>query len=159
KRHEIWRYFVHLRMTGFFRAPPDLHHFRTGRVPTCRAALIPCLLSHLGSIDADATWMGLDEGVSILLVADSDYLRHFATACLRRSGFRVIEAEDGQSGLQLFEKDRAEIDLILTDLTMPRMSGMEMIREIRRMDATAKVVLMSGNADLADVLGNDRCQN
>jgi CheY-like chemotaxis protein len=53
-------------------------------------------------------------------------------------------AEDGERGLGLFIANQEEIDLILTDVSMPRMSGPEMARQIRRIDSEVKLIFMTG---------------
>ncbi len=60
-------------------------------------------------------------------------------------GHRVIEAGDGEEGLQLFEKRR--VDLILTDLRMPRLDGLTVLRETKGQGADVEVILVTGYGD------------
>jgi two-component system chemotaxis response regulator CheY len=67
----------------------------------------------------------------ILVVDDSLTMRQLVRMTLVRSGYEVVEAEDGQKGLQ---KASAEaFDLVLSDINMPIMSGLEMLRGIRQL--------------------------
>jgi two-component system cell cycle sensor histidine kinase/response regulator CckA len=56
----------------------------------------------------------------------------------------VITAEDGREAVDVFLAGRGAIDLVLLDLTMPRMSGLEVLERIRKVDPGVKVVLCSG---------------
>ena len=61
-----------------------------------------------------------------------------------RDRVAVLSAADGAEGLDVFRAHRAEVDLVLLDLTMPRMGGSEVFRELKQLDPTVRVVLMSG---------------
>jgi two-component system cell cycle sensor histidine kinase/response regulator CckA len=63
-------------------------------------------------------------------------------------GFSVIEAEDGQSGADLFAAHATSLVLVIADMTMPRMNGEETVREIRRVRADVPVVLTSGYGEI-----------
>ncbi len=68
---------------------------------------------------------------TILFVDDSLSIRTLVKMILEEAGYQVILAEDGQDALSYFD-DRT-IDLVITDLHMPRMNGLELIREIRKL--------------------------
>jgi CheY-like chemotaxis protein len=84
-------------------------------------------------------------GGRILLVEDDRFLRRAAEASLRQRGFAVTVAADGEEALV---KVRAEIpDLILLDLLMPKLTGIEVLRALRAEEATKKVrVLILSNS-------------
>jgi CheY-like chemotaxis protein len=85
---------------------------------------------------------------TILLVDDDQPLRAVLGLALRRSGYRVIEADSGAAGLEMARQHLP--DLILSDIDMPGGDGASLLREIRR-DAELKsrqVVLMTGTAEL-----------
>lgn len=84
---------------------------------------------------------------TILLVDDERSMRLAVGRVLQRSGSHVLEAEDGHEALAIWLERRAELDVVVTDLWMPRMSGLQLCREIRKVDVTAKVILMSGGHD------------
>ena len=92
-----------------------------------------------------AGWRG--EG-TILLVDDEPTIRRMGEKLLRRLGFDVLLAADGLEALATFRAERARIRLVLLDLTMPRMSGEEAFRELRRIDAGVPVVVASGYGEM-----------
>ena len=85
--------------------------------------------------------------IKILCVEDDADTRGELLALLRRRARSVIEAADGPVGLEAFCKHTP--DLVITDLRMPGMDGLGMIREIRRVDPQVKVVVMTAHNDSA----------
>ena len=81
---------------------------------------------------------------TILLIDDEEMVLDVAKKILRMMGFSVLTAGDGQEGIDIFREHADEICLVITDLTMPRMNGIETFREIRRIKNDAKVILSSG---------------
>lgn len=85
----------------------------------------------------------------ILVVEDDQQVRELIVEMLKRSGHEVRVAEDGNAALRLL--DAETIDLIITDLIMPEMEGMQTIRELRKRDPQVPLIAMSGggrvNAD------------
>lgn len=84
---------------------------------------------------------------SILIVDDSPSLRMAIRLALTGAGYRVTEAGDGEEGLARASSDR--FDMILTDLNMPRMNGLEMIQEIRKspMQSGVPIVFLTTESD------------
>jgi CheY-like chemotaxis protein len=78
----------------------------------------------------------------ILLIDDDDSVRTLMGLLLVRSGHTVIEARDGLEGLELFPGTAA--DLVITDITMPRRNGLEVVRVLREKQPPVKVIAMSG---------------
>lgn len=68
----------------------------------------------------------------ILTIDDSKTIRDMLMLTLVEAGFDVIQAVDGQDGLDVLAKEEAEVDVIITDINMPRMDGYEVIRNLRR---------------------------
>jgi hemerythrin-like metal-binding protein/PAS domain S-box-containing protein len=81
---------------------------------------------------------------TVLVVDDEEALRAMAGSALCRLGFKVLEAQDGQEAIEVFETNREQICLILMDLTMPRMDGEEAFRALRRAGARVPIILSSG---------------
>lgn len=76
----------------------------------------------------------------VLVVDDSAAIRHLVADCLRRQGFRLETAVDGQDG---FDRARAQVpDLVLTDYDMPRMTGFELVHALRRDAKTRDVPIV-----------------
>jgi len=89
----------------------------------------------------DQPWTG--HGM-ILVVDDEEGLRQTASLMLEDIGFEVMTACDGVEAVRIFERLHAQIDAVLLDMTMPKMDGKTAFREIRRIDANARVILSSG---------------
>ena len=89
----------------------------------------------------NAGWRGSG---TVLLIEDEETVRAFAQDMLTELGFSVLVAADGREGVERFREHQQQIRLVLMDMTMPHLDGVEAFREIRRVDAHAKVVLMSG---------------
>lgn len=84
---------------------------------------------------------------TILIVEDEDAVRKVTERVLHKYGYATISATDGDEGLSVFREKRAEIDLILLDLTMPKLSGGMLLDEIIAIDPGAKVVISSGQSE------------
>jgi CheY-like chemotaxis protein len=80
---------------------------------------------------------------TVLIVEDEDVLRLAVSRMLRKQGFRVIEAGDGSSALELIHAHKDEIDVVLLDVTLPRVSGREVFAEVRQLRPNLKVILTS----------------
>jgi two-component system cell cycle sensor histidine kinase/response regulator CckA len=83
------------------------------------------------------------EGV-VLLVEDDAAVRALARRTLEQRGFHVIEAEDGEQALEFASTPAQHIDVVVTDLSMPKMRGDELAARIRVVQPKAGIVLMSG---------------
>jgi PAS domain S-box-containing protein len=86
---------------------------------------------------------------TILLVEDDPALRALAARVLRELGYRVFEASDGEAALRLAQAHSGRpIDLLLTDVVMPRMGGRELAERLSKLRPPIRVVFMSGYTDL-----------
>jgi CheY-like chemotaxis protein len=83
----------------------------------------------------------------ILLVEDEDGLRRLLRTFLEDSGYKVLEARHGSEGLALCGKRQEPIDLLLTDIVMPKMGGRELAEQAKPLHAEMKVLFMSGYTD------------
>ena len=81
---------------------------------------------------------------TILLVEDDTSLRELTTSVLGSMGYKVLEAPDAETALTLASDLNVHIDLLLTDILMPKMSGVELSIELQKMRTEMKVLLMSG---------------
>ncbi len=79
---------------------------------------------------------------SILVIDDDEAIRVLLRAVLEPEGYRVIEASDGNQGIEAFMK--TPTDLVITDLIMPGKEGIETIREFRRKFPDIKIIAVSG---------------
>jgi hypothetical protein len=80
----------------------------------------------------------------VLLVEDEPRVRSQARRLLQRSGYAVIEASDGVEGARVFEARRASITVVVTDVVMPIVGGVEMVAQLRAQDPLLPVVFVSG---------------
>jgi len=90
---------------------------------------------------------------TILLVEDNESVRASARRVLTQRGYRVLTASSGDDALRLYEVHRDEVALVLADVVMPRMSGIELAAVLRRQPDHPRILLMSGytqrSADVA----------
>jgi CheY-like chemotaxis protein len=85
----------------------------------------------------------------VLLVDDDPQVRHAIARLLERAGHRVESFAAAPPALEALQADGARADVILTDLTMPLMNGLELTERLRQLPAMPPVVLISGYLDLA----------
>ena len=84
------------------------------------------------------------EGETILVVEDEDDIRIMTERLLKRLGYRVMQAVNGVEALSLFEQHQGEIDLVVTDLIMPKMDGMTLVRKLREKSSGVKIIILTG---------------
>jgi len=85
--------------------------------------------------------------IKILVVDDEAEIRSLLAAVLQNKGYEVVTAEDGAAALQAVPRERPAV--ILMDLSMPRMNGMDALTEIKRLDAEVPVIICTAHADFA----------
>lgn len=88
-------------------------------------------------------------GQLILVIDDEASVRSITRQSLESAGYRVLTAEDGARGIAVFTQRRAEIALVLTDMMMPVMDGVAVIKALRRAAPTARIIAVSGAADVS----------
>jgi signal transduction histidine kinase/CheY-like chemotaxis protein len=91
---------------------------------------------------------------TILLVEDEAGVRDLAHEFLKAAGYKVLEAYDGADALDIAARYSGAIDLLLTDMVMPRLSGRELMRALRETRPEVRVVIMSGYSEFSSG-GND----
>src|SRR5688572_16976110 len=87
----------------------------------------------------------MNEG-NILLVEDDEAVRQVYSRLLSRDGFAVYLAKNGLEALEVFEKE--QIELVLSDIGMPDMNGVDLLKALRLRDLDVPVILMTGNPQL-----------
>ena len=98
-----------------------------------------------------------DHGGTILVVDDEQAVRDITRDILHHSGYTVITAEDGIDALEKYDHERARIDLVVLDMTMPRLGGVETFHELKRRNPAVRVLMTSGytEQDAARALGGE----
>ena len=86
---------------------------------------------------------------TILLVEDNEGVRAATQRILERGGYHVVTATNGEDALQLYQVHHREIALVLADIVMPRMGGIELAASLRRQGSNVRIVLTSGYTERA----------
>jgi CheY-like chemotaxis protein len=86
---------------------------------------------------------------TVLLVEDELLVRQLTHEILRRSGYQVLEASDGAEALRLLRDHPGRIDLLLTDVVMPGMSGYELVERARPLRPEMRILYVSGYSEEA----------
>ena len=106
---------------------------------------LPAAVSKDLETSATAAPPALPRGIeTILIVEDGSQIRQLACDCLTHCGYKVLATADGVEALKLIESTEERIDLIVTDVVMPRMSGRELIERVSAIKPLIKVLFMSG---------------
>jgi signal transduction histidine kinase/ActR/RegA family two-component response regulator len=121
---------------------------------TVMSVLIPLALA----VDASVTTSGVRpvaERRRVLVVEDEPQVRAIAARALGNAGFEVLQAANGAVALQLVEGDEHGFDVIVTDVVMPELNGLELARAVRRLKPLVGLVFMSGFPEAMQSAGPD----
>jgi PAS domain S-box-containing protein len=112
--------------------------------------LLPAVAAAVDTIEAEPEGPAPASGEeTVLLVEDEAIVRNLVAEILESSGYAVLQAGDGPSALELLRRHTGEIDLLLTDVVMPGMSGPEVAGAVATMQPGTHVLYMSGYTDSA----------
>jgi two-component system cell cycle sensor histidine kinase/response regulator CckA len=84
---------------------------------------------------------------TVLLVEDEDAVRAFASRALASRGYKVLEADSGETALKVLDQNQGKIDLVLSDVVMPEMDGPTLLKELRKKGVKTRIVFISGYAE------------
>jgi CheY-like chemotaxis protein len=113
---------------------------------------LPQLDQKVSEIGTWPTFNGLLPGKeTVLLVEDDNQVRSMAAMALEMSGYDVLTATNGAEALLLCERYESKIELLLTDVMMPRMSGQELSSRLLKLRPATRVLFMSGYSDNASI--------
>jgi two-component system, cell cycle sensor histidine kinase and response regulator CckA len=105
-----------------------------------------------GETDAETTSIMPAFGTeTVLLVDDEEFVRELGARILSKHGYTVLQAVNGKEALNVFEKERSSISLVILDLIMPEMGGTECLKELLKIDPNVKVLVASGYSADASV--------
>jgi len=116
-----------------------------GRGTTVRL-LLPAATSTAAILEEEHATAFLEGSETLLLVEDERSVRRFVARALEERGYTVIEAENGEAGLGLGRRRAEEIDILVTDLEMPGLDGLDLARQLRVARPSLPVLLLSGYA-------------
>jgi CheY-like chemotaxis protein len=111
---------------------------------TTFSVFLPTTTQGIGGDDKDSKADGPRGTETILVIEDEAMVRKVTGRMLENSGYRVLEAVDGMEGMAIFKEQRESISLLLLDLSMPGMSGREVLAEVRRIDPRVPVLILTG---------------
>ena len=83
-------------------------------------------------------------GTTILVIDDEEPTREVLADILEAYGASVLRAEDGSIGVRHYEQNKDRVELIILDLSMPGMSGVEVAAQLRAIDPRARIIMSSG---------------
>jgi len=130
---------------GFIWVYSELTHGTTFKV------YLPCVDKPVGEPEVESEARSLRGKERILVVEDEPQVRLIAKRALAACGYDVQVAASGDSALELLEREGFAFDLVLTDVVMPRMGGMELVDRLRERSPDMKVLFMSGYAPHATI--------
>lgn len=83
----------------------------------------------------------------ILVAEDDPILRYASVKVLSHAGYRVLEAADGTAALRIAEQEASDLHLLVTNVSMPGMSGHELAREVKKLRPEIAILLVSGEKE------------
>ena len=91
------------------------------------------------------------EDITVLMVDDEYRMRKLVKDFLVKENFKVLEAEDGEVALKIFEENKGKIDLVLLDVMMPKLDGWSVLRQIRQ-ESKVPVIMLTARGEEQDEL-------
>jgi PAS domain S-box-containing protein len=125
-------------------------HVTVASVPgkgTTFTIYLPLLADSIAIVESSKSPSKLLTVQTVLLVEDESALRKLIRQVLARDGFTVLEAKDGEQALSLCERHPQPIDLVVTDLVMPKLNGFQLREKVAGLQPAAKFLLISGYAE------------
>ena len=83
----------------------------------------------------------------VLLVEDEDVVRQVAARALARQGYEVLEAGTGVEAMEVMEREKGRVDIVVSDVIMPEMDGPTLLKELRKTNPELKFIFVSGYPD------------
>ena len=128
---------------------------KVGQGTTVRVYLPRAPIAAMGESPKEAAVASSGGNATILVVDDDPDVREVAVNCLLSLGYRILQAENGDAALVMLERERG-IDLMLVDVAMPGMNGIELVRRARARDPQLRALFATGYASAKPVdLGGD----
>lgn len=86
----------------------------------------------------------------ILVCEDEEAIREFIVINLKRSGYEVVDAPNGEAGLRIFEEQNGNFDIALLDIMMPGIDGFEVCKRLREKSSTMGIIMLSAKSQEMD---------
>ena len=90
---------------------------------------------------------------TVLIVDDEQRMRKLIKDFLMNKGYNILEAEDGEKALEVFEENKNKINLVLLDVMMPKLDGWSVLREIRRKSKVPVIMLTARGEEQDELFG------
>ena len=94
--------------------------------------------------------MEFQDNKKILVIDDEKSIRTLLRISLTHKGFEVITAEDGGKGVEIFKREKPPI--VITDIKMPGIDGLEVLKEIKKLDPDTRVIVITGHGDMESAI-------
>jgi CheY-like chemotaxis protein len=126
---------------GFIFCGSEINKGTTFKIylPACKGADLPPQKKDIST--------ALNGEETILIVDDDKSILKVTAAMLNRLGYETVSTDSGTSALNIYSEKNNEIDLILLDLNMPGMDGKRCLKELLKINADAKIIILSGYAE------------
>ena len=99
----------------------------------------------IAKIDAQATVTSNSSNATVLIVEDEEKMLHALGKILAKQGYKVLTASDGEMALEMYQRHKDTIDVVLLDMGLPKMSGRDVFFRMKNKNPDVKVVIASGH--------------
>ena len=96
-----------------------------------------------------------EDALNILLIDDHDAVRATTASLLEDMGHRVTDVADGLAALEMIRSDEGRFDIIVTDYAMPKISGAQLIKEVRHLLPDMRAIIITGYAEARELFSSD----
>lgn len=86
----------------------------------------------------------------ILIAEDEESIRTFVVINLERAGYSVVQAEDGEQALKLFDENDGDFDVAILDIMMPNISGLEVCKTLRQRNSNLGIIMLTAKTQEMD---------
>jgi CheY-like chemotaxis protein len=114
---------------------------------TTFSVYFPALKAEVEKMYLDAYEEGRGAGETILVIEDEKALRELMTEILTKAGYRVMEARDGDVGVEMYRKSWRDIDLVISDIGLPKLSGEGVLSQLEKINPGVKLIFCTGFLD------------
>jgi two-component system, cell cycle sensor histidine kinase and response regulator CckA len=109
---------------------------------------VPTTNTHQTGLQQQEDYFQLEGTETILFVEDEEFIRDIVRVTLESKGYKVYVAQDGVTAIRLYERYKQEIDLVLTDIGLPGLTGIDEFKKLKELNPEVKVVFTSGFLEL-----------